>query len=157
MPRKNRGNLERAVLSDPVFNSVLVSKFINRLMLDGKKSTAARIFYGSLDLIAKKTGEDPLKVFKKAVDSVKPQVEVKSRRVGGATYQVPVEVNPKRQLTLSLRWIVSAAKSRGERTMVERLAGEFMDAVAGKGTSMKKREDVYRMAEANRAFAHYRW
>ena len=157
MPRKKRGQLEKEVLPDPVYNSVLVSRFINRVMLDGKKSTSAKAFYGALDLIAEKTGEDPLKVFKKAVDNVKPQVEVKSRRVGGATYQVPVEVNPRRQLTLSLRWIVSAARSRGERTMVQRLAGEFMEAIENKGSSMKKKEDVHRMAEANRAFAHFRW
>ena len=157
MPRKNRGVMEREVLPDPVYNSTLVTKFINRVMLDGKKSTAAKIFYGALDLIGQKTGDDPLKVFKQAVDNVKPQVETKSRRVGGATYQVPVEVNPRRQLTLSLRWIVNASRTRGERTMRERLAAELMDAAANRGTSIKKKEDVLRMAEANRAFAHYRW
>lgn len=157
MPRKNRGVMEREVLPDPVYNSTLVTKFINRVMLDGKKSTAAKIFYGALDLIGQKTGDDPLKVFKQAVDNVKPQVETKSRRVGGATYQVPVEVNPRRQLTLSLRWIVNATRARGERTMKERLAAELMDVAASRGTSMKKKEDVLRMAEANRAFAHYRW
>jgi small subunit ribosomal protein S7 len=149
--------MEREVLPDPVYNSTLVTKFINRVMLDGKKSTAAKIFYGALDLIGQKTGDDPLKVFKQAVDNVKPQVETKSRRVGGATYQVPVEVNPRRQLTLSLRWIVNASRTRGERTMRERLAAELMDAAANRGTSIKKKEDVLRMAEANRAFAHYRW
>lgn len=157
MPRKNRGVMEREVLPDPVYNSTLVTKFINRVMLDGKKSTAAKIFYGALDLIGQKTGDDPLKVFKQAVDNVKPQVETKSRRVGGATYQVPVEVNPRRQLTLSLRWIVNASRTRAERTMRERLAAELMDAAANRGTSIKKKEDVLRMAEANRAFAHYRW
>ncbi len=157
MPRKNRGVMEREVLPDPVYNSTLVTKFINRVMLDGKKSTAAKIFYGALEIIGQKTGDDPLKVFKQAVDNVKPQVETKSRRVGGATYQVPIEVNPRRQLTLSLRWIVNATRARGERTMKERLAAELMDAAASRGTSMKKKEDVLRMAEANRAFAHYRW
>ena len=157
MPRKNRGVMEREVLPDPVYNSTLVTKFINRVMLDGKKSTAAKIFYGALDMIGQKTGDDPLKVFKQAIDNVKPQVETKSRRVGGATYQVPIEVNPRRQLTLSLRWIVNATRARGERTMKERLAAELMDAAANRGTSIKKKEDVLRMAEANRAFAHYRW
>ena len=157
MPRKNRGVMEREVLPDPVYNSTLVTKFINRVMLDGKKSTAAKIFYGALEIIGQKTGDDPLKVFKQAVDNVKPQVETKSRRVGGATYQVPIEVNPRRQLTLSLRWIVNATRARGERTMKERLAAELMDAAANRGTSIKKKEDVLRMAEANRAFAHYRW
>lgn len=157
MPRKNRGVMEREVLPDPVYNSTLVTKFINRVMLDGKKSTAAKIFYGALEIIGQKTGDDPLKVFKQAVDNVKPQVETKSRRVGGATYQVPIEVNPRRQLTLSLRWLVNATRARGERTMKERLAAELMDAAASRGTSMKKKEDVLRMAEANRAFAHYRW
>jgi len=157
MPRKKRGVMDREVLPDPVYNSVLVTKFINQVMLDGKKSTAARIFYGALEMMGEKTGEDPLKLFKQAVDNVKPQVETKSRRVGGATYQVPVEVNPKRQLSLSLRWLVNAARTRGERTMKERLAAELMDAAANRGVSIKKKEDVHRMAEANRAFAHYRW
>lgn len=157
MPRKKRGVMERAVLPDPVYNSVLVTRFINKVMLDGKKSTSAKIFYGALNRIGEKTGDDPLKLFKQAVDNVKPQVETKSRRVGGATYQVPIEVNPKRQLTLSLRWIVNAARARGERTMIERLAAELMDAAGNTGTSIKKKEDIHRMAEANRAFAHYRW
>lgn len=157
MPRKNRGVMEREVLPDPVYNSVLVTKFINKVMLDGKKSTAARFFYGALEMIEKKTGEDPLKVFKQAVENVKPQVETKSRRVGGATYQVPVEVNPRRQLSLSLRWLVNATRARSERNMKERLAAELMDAAASRGASVKKKEDVHRMADANRAFAHYRW
>lgn len=157
MPRKNRGVMEREVLPDPVYNSVLVTKFINKVMLDGKKSTAARFFYGALEMIEKKTGEDPLKVFKQAVENVKPQVETKSRRVGGATYQVPVEVNPRRQLSLSLRWLVNATRARGERNMKERLAAELMDAAATRGAAIKKKEDVLRMADANRAFAHYRW
>ncbi len=157
MPRKNRGVMEREVLPDPVYNSVLVTKFINKVMLDGKKSTAARFFYGALEMIEKKTGEDPLKVFKQAVENVKPQVETKSRRVGGATYQVPVEVNPRRQLSLSLRWLVNATRARSERNMKERLAAELMDAAATRGAAIKKKEDVHRMADANRAFAHYRW
>ncbi len=157
MPRKNRGVMEREVLPDPVYNSVLVTKFINKVMLDGKKSTAARAFYGALEMIEKKTGDDPLKVFKQAVENVKPQVETKSRRVGGATYQVPVEVNPRRQLSLSLRWLVNATRARSERNMKERLAAELMDAAATRGAAIKKKEDVHRMADANRAFAHYRW
>ena len=157
MPRRKRGDLVREVMPDPVYNSEMVTRFINKLMYDGKKSVAAKIFYGALDLIKEKTGEEPLKVFKQAVENAKPLVETKSRRVGGATYQVPVEVNPRRQLSLSMRWLVAAARARGEKTMVQRLASELIAASKGEGAAIKKKEDVHRMAEANKAFAHYRW
>src|SRR6266567_2728120 len=157
MPRR-REITKRELPADPIYNSTLVSKFINSVMSDGKKSTAESIFYGSCDIIKEKTGDDPLKVFKKALDNVKPSLEVKSRRVGGSNYQVPVEVNPNRRLSLSIRWLVSYATSRGDgKTMQEKLANEFMDASNLRGGAVKKREDVHRMAEANKAFAHYRW
>ena len=157
MPRR-REIPKREVPLDPLYSSSLVTKFISTLMRDGKRSTAERIFYKSFDIIKEKTSDDPLKVFKKAIDNVKPSLEVKSRRVGGSNYQVPIEVNPNRRLSLSIRWIVSFARERGDgKTMQEKLANEFMDASNLRGGAVKKREDVHRMAEANRAFAHYRW
>jgi small subunit ribosomal protein S7 len=148
---------KRDLLPDPKYGDKLVTKFINYIMLDGKKSTAERIFYGSLDIIQGKTGEDPLKTFKDAIDNAKPSAEVRSRRVGGANYQVPVEVRYSRRQTLSIRWLVTFAKKRGEKTMRERLAGEFMDAASNRGATIKKKDDTHRMAEANKVFAHYRW
>ena len=148
---------KREVLPDPIYRDVLVTKFINSLMYSGKKSVAEGIFYNTLDLIKSRGGEEGIEVFKKAIENVKPILEVKSRRVGGATYQVPTEVRAARRQALSIRWLISAARGRKERTMIERLAGELMDAGANKGTSIKKREDTHRMAEANRAFAHFRW
>ena len=157
MPRR-RVAAKREVLPDPIYNSQLATKFINGLMWQGKKSVAEGIFYGALTEINSRTGDDPLKVFKKAIDNVKPSLEVKSRRVGGSNYQVPVEVNPNRRLSLSLRWIVGYATSRGDgKTMQEKLANELMDAANLRGGAVKKREDTHRMAEANKAFAHYRW
>ena len=157
MPRR-REIPKREVLPDPVYQSTLVTKFINTVMLAGKRSTAEAIMYGAFDIIKDKTGDDPLKVFKKAVDNVKPSLEVKSRRVGGSNYQVQIEVNPNRRLSLSIRWLVSYARSRGDgKTMEEKLANEFMDAANLRGGAVKKREDTHRMAEANKAFAHYRW
>lgn len=156
MPRR-RGIPKREVLPDPVYNSPLVAKFVNALMWDGKKSTAESILYSAFDKIKDKTQEDPLKVFKKAVDNIAPKVEVKSKRVGGANYQVPVEVNSARRNALAMRWLVQYARGRGEKTMMDRLAGEILDAAQAKGNAVKKREDVHRMAEANKAFAHYRW
>jgi small subunit ribosomal protein S7 len=134
-----------------------LAKFVNNLMRDGKKSTAQQITYGALDIIGNKTGEDPLKIFKRGLDNIKPNLEVKSRRVGGATYQVPVEVDPRRQLSLALRWLIDYATSRGEKTMKDKLAAEILDASNGRGSAVKKKEDTHRMAEANKAFAHYRW
>ena len=148
---------KREVLPDPLYNSQLVTKFVNFLMRDGKKSVAEKILYDALELIRERGEEDPLRVFKKAIENVKPAVEVKSRRVGGSTYQVPVEVRPNRRLALSLRWILQSAQSRGEKTMKQRLGGELMDAAQNRGVAIKKREDTHRMAEANKAFAHYRW
>lgn len=148
---------KREVLPDPIYRDVLVTKFINSLMYSGKKSVAEGIFYGTLDLIKSRGGDEGVEVFKRAVENVKPLLEVKSRRVGGATYQVPTEVRASRRQALSIKWIISAARSRKERTMTERLAGELMDAASNKGASIKKREDTHRMAEANRAFAHFRW
>jgi len=157
MPRR-REVPKREAPPDPLYNSALVSKFINTVMTGGKRSTAERIMYGSLAIIREKTGDDPLKVFKKAVDNVRPALEVKSRRVGGSNYQVPVEVNPNRRLSLSIRWLVGYARERGDgKTMQEKLANEFMDAANLRGGAVKKREDTHRMAEANKAFAHYRW
>jgi small subunit ribosomal protein S7 len=147
----------REVLPDPKFHDTLVTKFINVLMLCGKKSVAERIFYGAFDIIAERSKQDPLLVFKRAMDNVKPVLEVKSRRVGGSTYQVPVEVRPDRRQALSARWIVQSAKSRSERTMRQRLAGELLDASSNTGVAIKKKEDTHKMAEANKAFAHYRW
>ena len=157
MPRR-REIPKRELAADPLYNSVLVSKFINTVMHDGKRSTAERILYKSFDIIKERTGDDPLKVFKKALDNVKPSLEVKSRRVGGSNYQVPIEVNPNRRLSLSIRWLVSNARSRGDgKTMQEKLANELLDASNLRGGAVKKREDTHRMAEANKAFAHYRW
>lgn len=156
MPRKG-GVVKRPVSPDLKYNDVLVSRFINGLMRRGKKSTAQRILYGALDLVGQRTKEDPLKVFHQAVDNVKPLIEVKSRRVGGATYQVPVEVRHDRRISLAIRWLISYAKSRPEKSMVTKLAGELIDASQNRGGAIKKREDTHKMAEANKAFAHYRW
>ncbi|MDX1582763.1 MAG: 30S ribosomal protein S7 [Thermoanaerobaculia bacterium] len=156
MPRR-REIPKREVLPDPVYNSQLVTKFINALMQDGKKSTAEGIFYGAMTRVEERAGDDPLKLFKKAVDNVKPSLEVKSRRVGGSNYQVPVEVRPSRRNSLAIRWLIQFAKARGEKTMEERLAGELLDAANSRGNAIKKREDTHRMADANKAFAHYRW
>ncbi|MBF0622916.1 MAG: 30S ribosomal protein S7 [Magnetococcales bacterium] len=156
MPRR-RVVQKRDVLPDPVFGDKLVTKFMNCLMVDGKKSLAERVFYGALDLVKERTGQEPLELFHDALDKARPNVEVRSRRVGGATYQVPVEVRPSRRQTLAIRWLVSFARKRGEKTMRERLAGELLDAANGRGATIKKREDTHRMAEANKVFAHYRW
>ena len=157
MPRR-REIPKRELIPDPLYNSGLVTKFINTIMNGGKKSTAERIIYKSFDIIRERTGDEPLKVFKKAVDNTKPAVEVKSRRVGGSNYQVPVEVNPSRRLSLSIRWLVNFSRARGDgKTMQERLANELLDAANMRGGAIKKREDTHRMAEANKAFAHYRW
>ncbi|WP_305047077.1 30S ribosomal protein S7 [Geoalkalibacter sp.] len=156
MPRR-REVAKRQILPDPKFGDQLVAKFINVVMVDGKKSTAEQIVYGALGLASERTGEQPLEIFKKALENVRPMLEVKSRRVGGATYQVPVEVRQDRRNALALRWIKTYAAARGEKTMRERLAGELADAMNGRGASVKKREDTHRMAEANKAFAHYRW
>ena len=147
----------REVLPDPKFHDTLVTKFINALMVCGKKSVAEHIFYGALDVVGERIKQDPLIVFKRALDNVKPVLEVKSRRVGGSTYQVPVEVRPERRQALSGRWLIQAARSRSERTMQQRLAAELMDAANNTGLSIKKKEDTHKMAEANKAFAHYRW
>ncbi|MCU0234120.1 MAG: 30S ribosomal protein S7 [Thermoanaerobaculales bacterium] len=156
MPR--RASIDkREVLPDPVYNSRLVTKFISNVQTRGKKSVAERIFYGALGLIEERTGDDPLKVFKRAVENSKPQVEVKSRRVGGSTYQVPVEVSSDRQQALAIRWLIGFSKARHEKTMMQKLAGEFLDAAGNRGGTIKKRDDTHRMAEANKAFAHYRW
>ena len=144
-------------MPDPIFNSILVTKFINGVMWAGKKSTAEKIFYGAMERIANKTGEEPLKVFKKALDNVSPALEVKSRRIGGATYQVPIEVSKDRRNTLAIRWVVTNSRNRGEKTMTDRLVGELLDSYINRGGAVKKREDVHRMAEANKAFAHYRF
>ena len=157
MPRR-REIPKREPVPDPIYGSALVTRFISTVMSDGKRSTAERIMYGSLELIKERTGDDPIKVFKKAVDNVKPSLEVKSRRVGGSNYQVPIEVNPNRRLSLSIRWLVGYARSRGDgKTMQEKLANELLDASNLRGGAVKKREDTHRMAEANKAFAHYRW
>lgn len=156
MSRKHRAE-QRQVLPDPRFQDVVVTKFINGLMYGGKRSTAEKIFYGALELCEKKTGEEPLKLFKKALSNVKPAVEVKSRRIGGATYQIPVEVRPNRRQSLAIRWIRDYARARNGKTMIDRLADEFIDAANARGGSVKKREDVYKMAEANKAFAHLKW
>ena len=156
MPR--RGPADKKVTQpDPVYNSVLVQQFINRVMLDGKKSTSERIVYGALNIIGQKEGVDPVQVLQKAVENVKPLLEVRSRRVGGATYQVPVEVKTRRGRTLAVRWIVTFARRRRERTMADRLAGEVLDASNRAGAAVRKKEDLHKMAEANKAFAHYRW
>lgn len=156
MPRKGHVS-KREKLPDPKYNDLIVERLINRVMLNGKKSTASRIVYGAFELIENKVKDEALKVFHKAMDNVKPELEVKARRVGGATYQVPVEVRLNRKLSLAIRWIMKYAKDRSERTMTEKLAGEIIDAYNNKGGSVKKREDTHKMAEANKAFAHYRW
>jgi small subunit ribosomal protein S7 len=156
MPRR-RVAIKRDIIPDPIYSSNLVTKFINGVMLAGKKSTAEKVFYGAMIKIGEKTGDEPLKVFKKAVDNVKPTLEVKSRRIGGATYQVPIEVNIDRRHTLAIRWIVINARKRNEKTMEDRLVGELLDALNNRGSAVKKKEEVHRMAEANKAFAHYRF
>ena len=156
MPRR-RVVAKRDVLPDPKFGNKGLAKFINHVMISGKKAVAERIVYGALDKIAERSGKDPLEVFETALESISPVVEVKSRRVGGATYQVPVEVRPSRRMALAMRWLVDAARKRGEKSMDLRLAGEMMDASDRKGAAVKKREDVHRMAEANKAFSHYRF
>ena len=156
MPRR-REVPKRETLPDPIFSSTLITKFINCMMLEGEKSVAEHIFYGALDVVKDRTKDDPVKVFKKALDQVKPVLEVKSRRVGGATYQVPIEVPNDRRTSLAIRWIITNSRKRSEKTMRERLAAEFLDAFNNRGGSIKKKEDTHRMAEANKAFAHYRW
>ena len=156
MPRK--GHIaKRDVLVDPIYNSKLVTRLINKIMLDGKKGVAQNILYNALDIVEQKTGQQPMEVFEKALDNVMPELELKLRRVGGANYQVPVEVSDERRLTLGLRWIVNYARLRSERTMEQRLAAEIIDASNGTGQSVKKKDDTHKMAEANKAFAHYRW
>ncbi|CRK52700.1 small subunit ribosomal protein S7 [Rhodococcus sp. LBL1] len=156
MPRKGPAP-KRPLVADPVYGSPLVTQLVNKILLDGKKSTAERIVYGALEQAREKTGTDPVVTLKRALDNVKPALEVRSRRVGGATYQVPVEVRPGRSTTLALRWLVTFSRARREKTMVERLANELMDASNGLGAAVKRREDTHKMAEANKAFAHYRW
>jgi small subunit ribosomal protein S7 len=156
MPRR-REVRKRDVLPDPKYNSKLVAKFINNVMRQGKKSVAERIVYGAFELIAQKTNKDPLEVFHQALENVRPIVEVKSRRVGGATYQVPVEVRPERRDSLAMKWIIAYARQRSEKTMINKLAAELLDASQNRGGAVKKKEDTHRMAEANKAFAHYRW
>ena len=156
MPR--RGNVpKREVLPDPMYSSVLVTKLVNSIMLDGKKGIAQKVVYGAFDIIKEKTDKDPLEVFNQAMENIMPSLEVKARRVGGATYQVPIEVRPARRQTLGLRWLTAYSRARSERTMAERLAGEIMDAANNTGSAVKKREDTHKMAESNKAFAHFRW
>ena len=154
---RRAGAAKREVLPDPKYGSRLVAKFVNIMMIRGKKSTAERIMYDALLSVEDRSKQDALKMFKSAIDNVKPAVEVKSRRVGGSTYQVPVEVRPDRRTSLAMRWVIGAARRRGERSMAEKLAGELLDAAGNRGTAVKKREDTHKMAEANKAFAHYRW
>jgi small subunit ribosomal protein S7 len=156
MSRRHRAE-KREINPDPKFGDLIITKFMNAIMLDGKKSTAERIVYGALDNVEAKLKQEPVAVFHQALDNVSPHVEVRSRRVGGATYQVPVDVRPERRQALAIRWLITAARNRNETTMVDRLSGELMDAAANRGTAVKKREDTHKMAEANRAFAHYRW
>ncbi len=156
MPRKGFV-ARRQIAPDPIYGSELVQKFISSMMWDGKRAAAQCIFYGALEQIAKKTNDDPVKIFKKAVENCKPVLEVKTRRVGGANYQVPVEVNPFRRQSLAIRWLISYARNRAGKSMLEKLSEELMDAANGRGGAVKKKEDVHRMAEANKAFAHYRW
>src|SRR5213596_734492 len=156
MPRR-RDVPKRKITPDPKYKDKLVAKFTNSLMIGGKKSTAEGILYGAFDVISARFKEDPLEIFRKALDNVKPRLEVKSRRVGGATYQVPVEVRPERRVSLAMRWLVQNARARPEKSMVDKLAGEIQDAASGRGGAIKKKEDTHRMAEANKAFAHYRW
>ena len=156
MPRK--GSVpRREVLPDPIYNSRLAARFINRLMYQGKKGVAEKIFYSALAQLGEKTSEEPLRAFEKALDNIKPHLEVKARRVGGATYQVPMDVRPDRQVSLAVRWVITYARARGEKGMINKLAAEFVDAFNNRGGAVKKREDTHRMAEANKAFAHYRW
>ena len=156
MPR--RGNVpKREILPDPMYNSVLVTKLVNSIMLDGKKGVAQKVVYGAFDIIKEKTGNEPLDVFTQAMENIMPVLETKTRRVGGANYPVPMEVRPARRQTLGLRWLTAYSRARGERTMAERLAGELMDAANNTGAAVKKREDTHKMAEANKAFAHFRW
>jgi small subunit ribosomal protein S7 len=157
MPRKKRGSLKRRISPDPKYGDELVAKFINTIMWHGKKSIAEHVVYGAFDVLQEKKHDDPVKLFKQAMENVKPIVEVRSRRVGGATYQVPVEVRSDRRVSLGFRWIIGAARDRGEKTMKDRIAGELFDALENKGSAVKKREDTHKMAEANKAFAHYRW
>ena len=153
-----RGHIpKRQVLPDPLYQSPMVTRFVNCMMWDGKRSTAERIFYGAMGIVQERTKEDPLKVFRRAIDNVKPALEVKSRRVGGSNYQVPIEVRPTRRTALALRWLISFSRNRPEKSMRERLANEMMDAASLRGGAFKKKEDTHRMAEANKAFAHYRW
>lgn len=156
MPRKGPVP-RREILADPVYNSRLAARFINRLMEDGKKAVAEKVFYSAVDALAERTSEEPMRAFEKALENIKPHLEIKSRRVGGATYQVPMEVRPDRQVSLSIRWLISYARSRGEKGMVAKLSAELLDAYNNRGGAVKKKEDTHRMAEANRAFAHYRW
>jgi len=156
MPRKAHV-VRREILPDPVYSSTLVSKFINQMMWGGKKSVSQQIFYRALKIVEEKAGDDPLKVFKKAIENIKPVLEVKSRRVGGSTYQVPLEVTTVRRTSLGIRWLIGYSRARGERSMEEKLAGEVLDAANNRGNAVKKKEDTHRMAEANKAFAHYRW
>ena len=157
MPRKKRASLKRVIADDPKYGDQLVAKFINTILWQGKKSTAEHIVYGAFETLQEKKSDDPVKLFRQALDNIKPLVEVRSRRVGGATYQVPQEVRSDRKVSLGLRWLITAARARGERTMRERVAGELLDALENKGSAVKKREDTHKMAEANKAFAHYRW
>ena len=156
MPRRRRAEI-REVAPDAVFNSTLVEKFVNSMMWQGKKNTAQGIFYDAMEKIRERTSDDPLKAFKKAVENAKPMLEVKTRRVGGANYQVPIEVNPERRTSLAIRWLINYGRARGEKGMVDKLTNELLDAANGRGAAMKKKEDVHRMAEANKAFAHSRW
>ena len=154
---RHKKSVNRPIMPDAKYNSTVVTKFVSRMMLDGKKQTCTKIIYEALDKLKEKTNQDPLEVFNKALDNVKPLVEVKSRRVGGATYQVPVEVRPERRQALALRWLTIFSRKRGEKTMQEKLAGEIMDAANNTGSAVKRKEDMHKMAEANKAFAHYRW
>jgi small subunit ribosomal protein S7 len=156
MSRRHRAE-KREINPDPKFGDLVITKFMNAVMYDGKKSAAERIVYGALDQVGDKTKQEPVAIFHQALDNVAPHVEVRSRRVGGATYQVPVDVRPERRQALAIRWLITAARNRNETTMIERLSGELMDAANNRGTAVKKREDTHKMAEANRAFAHYRW
>ena len=156
MSRRHRAE-KREIIPDPKFGDVVLTKFMNSVMYDGKKTTAEGIVYGAFDIIEEKTKTDPIEVFRQALENVAPAIEVRSRRVGGATYQVPVEVRPERRQALAIRWLIKAARARNDKTMVERLSGELMDAANNRGSAVKKREDTHRMAEANRAFSHYRW
>ena len=156
MPR--RGNVpKRVVLEDPIYHSVIVTKLINQVMLDGKRGVAQRCVYDAFDLVREKTGRDPMEVFEQCMENIKPQLEVKARRVGGATYQVPIEIRPERRQTLAIRWLTMFSRTRSEKTMAERLAAEVMDAANNTGAAVKRKEEMHRMAEANKAFAHYRW